>query len=178
MKILILWLCLISVNVNAGLKELLVQISEEGVQLICQFEGFKEFPYLDVGGVPSIGFGTAYYDVNTRVTMKDPPISQSEAIDLLETNVNMKCEPITDMLVYPVNQNQFDALCSFAYNIGITALKNSTLLSLLNKGDVSGAADQFLLWSHVNGVTVPGLLNRRVAERALFLKGETYASTN
>ena len=178
MKILILWLCLISANVNAGLKELLVKISEEGIQLIAQFEGFRQDPYQDVAGVWTIGFGITFYDIHTPVTMADPPITEADAVNLLETNVGLKCASITDLVTVPLTQNQFDALCSFVYNLGFTAFKNSTLLEELNKSNYAGAADEFLLWDHSGGKVVPGLLTRRQAERSLFLKAGKYASTN
>ncbi|KQD16250.1 lysozyme [Acinetobacter baumannii] len=70
----------------------------------------------------------------------------------------------------PLTQNQFDALVSLAYNIGSGAFKGSTLLKLLNKGDYKGAADQFLVWNKAGGKVMKGLVRRREAERALFLK--------
>ena len=70
----------------------------------------------------------------------------------------------------PLTQNQYDALVSLSYNIGSNAFKNSTLLKKLNSGDYKGAAEQFLVWNKVNSKRVQGLVNRREAERNLFLK--------
>lgn len=78
-----------------------------------------------------------------------------------------------------ITQNQFDALCSLSYNIGLPALASSTLLKLLNAGNYSGAADQFLVWNHVNGLVCNGLSNRRTFERSWFLETpaiETHAA--
>ena len=72
-------------------------------------------------------------------------------------------------MTVPLTQNQFDALVSLTYNIGSGAFNNSTLLKL-NKGDYQGAADQFLVWNKADGKVMKGLVRRREAERALFLK--------
>nr|WP_262983078.1 lysozyme [Chromobacterium amazonense] len=67
-----------------------------------------------------------------------------------------------------LRQNQFDALVSFSYNLGLGSLQNSTLLRLLNQGDYAGAAGQFILWDKAGGKVLPGLQRRRAAEQALF----------
>lgn len=77
---------------------------------------------------------------------------------------------VNESVTVPINQNQFDALVSLTYNIGSGAFKNSTLLKKLNKGDYQGAADQFLVWNKAGGKVMKGLVRRREAERALFLK--------
>ncbi len=81
-------------------------------------------------------------------------------------------EAAVNMLVtVPLNQNQFDALVSFTYNVGEGHLESSTLLKLLNQGDYMGAADQFLRWNKVDGQIILGLVRRRHKEQALFLAG-------
>ena len=77
---------------------------------------------------------------------------------------------VNDSVKVPLSQNQFDALVSLTYNIGSTAFKNSTLLKKLNAKDFTGAADQFLRWNKGGGKVLKGLVRRREAERALFLK--------
>jgi lysozyme len=105
--------------------------------------------------------------------MNDPYITQQQATQYLEWQVNQKTAEVEHMIQTCPNQNQFDALVSFAYNEGVNALKTSTLLRLFNSGDSQGAADQFLVWDKVreNGQLVEsdGLLRRRQAERQLFL---------
>ena len=68
-----------------------------------------------------------------------------------------------------LNQNQFDALVSFTYNLGAGALGSSTLLGKLNRGDFEGAADEFPKWNKAGGKVLNGLVKRRAAERSLFL---------
>lgn len=77
---------------------------------------------------------------------------------------------VTRLVTVDLNQNQFDALVSFAYNCGIAGLQSSTLLKKLNKGDYKGAAGQFQYWNHVNGKPVSGLTQRRASEANLFMK--------
>ena len=77
---------------------------------------------------------------------------------------------VNTAVVVPINQNQFDALVSLTYNIGIKAFKNSTLLKKLNVGDIRGAAAQFDVWINDGGKVVQGLVNRRAVERKLFEK--------
>jgi lysozyme len=72
------------------------------------------------------------------------------------------------MITSQVNQNQFDALVSFTYNLGVGALHGSTLLHLVNQSDFTNAANEFPKWDHAGGVVVAGLLRRRLAEQTLF----------
>lgn len=144
-------------------------INQAGLNLIEQFENCKLEPYLDSVGVPTIGIGTTHYPDGTAVTMNDPPISKADAYSFLQNHLLMDCKVVSDVVKVPVNDNQFAALVSFTYNLGVGALTSSTLLKKLNSGDVKGAADQFLKWNHAGGVIVLGLTRRRQAERALFL---------
>lgn len=145
-----------------------MQLSSNGLQLIKSFEGFKASPYLDSADIPTIGFGTISYPDGTRVTMDDSDITEVQAEQYLMYQINQKTSSINNMLTVPVTQNQFDSLCSFAYNLGTGALHGSTLLKLLNQGDFDGAAGQFPLWDRAGGVVVAGLQRRRLAEQQLF----------
>jgi lysozyme len=106
--------------------------------------------------------------------MSDPAITQDQALDYLEWQVNQKTAAVNHLVQVSINQNQFDALASFAYNEGVGALQTSTLLRLLNSGDTAGAAAQFLVWDkeRVDGQLVEsdGLLHRRQMEQTLFLQ--------
>lgn len=144
-------------------------INQAGLNLVEQFEGCKLAPYLDSVSIPTIGIGTTHYPDGTAVTMNDKPITKAQAYEFLMKHLQADCDAVSGMVKVVVNDNQFAALVSFAYNVGTGALASSTLLKKLNSGDVEGAANQFLKWDHAGGVVVAGLTRRRQAERALFL---------
>ena len=77
---------------------------------------------------------------------------------------------VNSAVTVPINQNQFDALVSLAYNIGTGAFKESTLIKKLNAGDIRGAADQFDVWVNAGGKRMQGLVNRRAKEKEVFLR--------
>ena len=146
-------------------------INKAGIDLIKSFEGLSLKPYLDSVKVPTIGYGTILYDTGKAVTMQDPAITEDRAVELLTWEVNQKCAGVEKMVTATVNDNEYAALVSFAYNLGLGSLHGSTLLKLLNAGADRGAvADQFLKWNKAGGVEVPGLTRRRQAERSLFLQ--------
>ena len=151
-----------------------MEINQSGIDLIVKYESFSAKPYLDPVGIPTIGYGSTYYEDGTRVKMSDPSISKKRAEILFtyvlsETIINIK-----RYLKVKLTSNQFSAIVSLVYNIGIGNFSTSTLLRLLNKGNFSGAADQFLVWNkaRVNGKlkVLNGLTRRRAEERALFLR--------
>ncbi len=160
-----------------------MSISEKGLQMINAFEGFRAKPYRDVAGVATIGYGSTYYldkhGKRTGVTMKDKPISQPQAKALKERVINADFAPAINLLFADeidkgeLTQNMFDALVSFAYNLGIRSLKGSSIYRHIKRGDYKKAGDSFLLWNkaRVNGRLQPvqGLKNRRKNERELFL---------
>ena len=145
-------------------------ISEHGLSMIEYFEGFRSNPYLCPAGVPTIGFGTTVYPNGTRVTMQDKSISENEARQMLREQVNKLYGDAVNRLVYvPLYQYQFDALSSFTYNLGEGNLKSSTLLKRVNENRHLEAADEFLKWVYANGEVMQGLVNRREAERKMYL---------
>ncbi len=144
-------------------------INQAGLNLIEQFEGCKLKPYLDPVGIPTIGIGTTRYPDGKAVTMKDAPITKAQAYEYLKKHLDGDCTAVSGLVKVEINENQFAALVSFAYNVGRSALSSSTLLKKLNSGDMRGAADQFLRWDHAGGKVLLGLTRRRQAERALFL---------
>lgn len=147
-----------------------MNIGDRGLDLIRAFEGFRAEPYLDAVGVPTIGYGSTYYPDGQRVRLTDPPISEPEARRLMQATLAEFEDGIADALQVEVTQSQFDALVCWAFNIGVSAAQNSTLMKKLNSGDYFGAADQFLRWNKAGGVVLRGLSRRRAAERALFLE--------
>ena len=147
-----------------------MNIGDRGLDLIRAFEGFRADPYLDAVGVPTIGYGSTYYPDGQRVRLTDPPISEPEARRLMQATLAEFEDGISAALRVGVTQSQFDALICWAFNIGVSAAQNSTLMKKLNSGDYFGAADQFLRWNKAGGVVLSGLSRRREAERALFLE--------
>lgn len=142
----------------------MMQLSLQGEALIKSFEALRLAAYLDQGGVPTIGWGHTGPEVKMGLTC-DP--SSAEA--WFRADTAGACKAINRLVDVAITQSQFDALVSFTFNVGIGALTGSTLLRLLNGGDTTGAADQFLAWDKVSGVQNAGLSRRRAAERALFL---------
>lgn len=148
----------------------ITKTSPAGVELIKEFEAFRSKPYLDrKSGVPTIGYGATYYPNGLRVTLNDPPITMEVATKMLSDmlpHYELEVDSCTTDLI---NQNQFDALVSFAYNVGASALKRSTLLKRINANvnDPSIKA-QFLRWNMDEGEVNPGLTRRRKREAELY----------
>lgn len=148
-----------------------MKISNNGIELIKQFEGLSLKPYLDAVNIPTIGFGNTFYEDGTKVTLKDKPITEQRATELLEFIANKTFgENINKVVKVPLNQNQFDALVSFSYNIGNKNFNWSTLLKKLNQSDYEGCSLEFGRWNQANGKILNGLVLRRQKERELFLK--------
>ena len=146
-------------------------ISKVGIDLIKSFEGCYLKAYKCPAGVWTIGWGTTE-PIDGVKPHEGMVITQKQADELLIKNLKGYENAVNEYVTYSINQNQFDALVSFAYNCGNGALKTSTLLKKLNAGDVHGAANEFLRWNKANGKVLNGLTRRREAERKLFLQEE------
>lgn len=144
-------------------------ISKTGIDLISSFEGIRLNAYDDGVGVWTIGIGTTVYP-NGVIVKKGDKCTLEQALKYLQHDLKSFEKTVNESVKVPLSQNQFDALVSLAYNIGSGAFKNSTLLKKLNAKDYAGAADQFLVWNKGGGKVLKGLVRRREAERALFLK--------
>lgn len=135
-------------------------------------EGGK--PYLkaipDTNGYWQIGFGSTWnYRLNRWVQPGDT-ITEAESLQWLRNEIAEKAALIKRVVRVPINDNQFAALVSLAYNIGSSAFSGSTLLSLLNAGyPKQTVANQFDVWNKAGGVVLPGLVARRQQEKQLFL---------
>lgn len=146
-----------------------MHVSPSGVDLICNFEGLRLKAYDDGVGVWTIGFGTTKYPNGIRVKKGDTcTLDQAKAY--MQNDLKSFEQTVNNTVKVPLNQNQFDALVSLAYNIGTNAFSKSTLVKKLNSNDIRGAADQFDLWVNAGGERMQGLVNRRAKEKALFLK--------
>lgn len=139
---------------------------EKGVQLICQFEGLRLERYRDAVGLWTIGYGHLILKEEMEKLTK---ISTGEAKQILRKDLKRTEEGVKKVLTRSVTQNQFDALVSFAFNLGVGNLKKSTLLKKVNMGDIEGAALQFKSWNKAGGKVLAGLTRRRDAEMKLFL---------
>ena len=146
-----------------------MKISEKGLNLIKEFEGLVLKPYKDAVGIPTIGYGNTYYEDGRKVSLSDPAITEERATELLKMVVKRYEDAINRYVQVPITQNQFDALVSFAYNVGDENVSKSTLMKLLNRKQYTQAADQLLRWNKAGGKTLKGLTRRRQAERTLFL---------
>ncbi len=146
-----------------------MRISQRGVNLIKKFEGFRAKPYLCSAGVATIGYGSTYYENGVRVKLTDPPIDRIWAEQLLR-NVLVHYEREVDAVTTDlITQNQFDALTSFTYNVGITNFRKSTLLQLVNSNYRDPKIrTQFLRWDKAGGRVIEGLKKRREIEANLY----------
>ena len=140
------------------------QINERGLRLIESFEQLRLTPYDDGYGFRTVGWGH-------RMQPTDPyrTLTQQEADSLLYLDLRVAEEGMEQVLEEPANDNQFAALVSLAFNCGVRAISNSTLIQLFNEGRPLAAAEQFLRWNKVGGIESRGLTRRRQAERELFL---------
>ena len=148
-----------------------MQTSDKGIALIKGFEGCRLTAYPDpgTGGAPwTIGYGWTY-PVDGKPINPGMKIDQATADRLLKTGLVSYENDVLKLVKVKLTQNQFDALVSFAYNVGSRALSTSTLLKKLNAGDIKGAADEFLRWNKSGKEVLPGLTKRRKVERDVFL---------
>lgn len=141
-----------------------MKISQKGIDIIKNFEGLELKSYKDSVGVLTIGYGSTGQHVSPGMT-----VTKEQAEQLLKKDLERFEKGVSDLVKVPLNQNQFDALCSFAFNLGIGNLKSSTLLKKLNASDYIGASKEFERWNRAGGKVLAGLTRRRIAERDLFL---------
>lgn len=146
-----------------------MKTSQNGINLIKSFEDLKLESYKCPAGIWTIGYG---HTANVKPNQK---ISELQADTLLAIDLQRFENAVNNLVAVPLTQNQFDALVSFVFNVGIgdkikkTGFISSTLLTLLNSGDYNGAAEQFKRWNKSKGKVLNGLTHRRKAERELFL---------
>lgn len=140
-----------------------MRCSDAGIALIKEFEGFQPQLYDDLGGKPTVGYGHL-----VRSGESFSRLSESEATSLLCADLVTAEACIEDCVDVALTQNQFDALCSFVFNLGCLKLRGSTLLRYLNKGAYDLAANEFEKWCKCGQNQVDGLLRRRLAEKLLF----------
>lgn len=144
-------------------------INQAGIDLIKKWEGFRAETYRCSAGVLTIGYGTtkaAGVGIDPQPGMR---ITEAEAEEYLRRALEKFAAQIRPAITAPINENEFAAFASLAYNIGPGAFRKSSALKHLNAGDKAKAADAILLWNRAGGKVLKGLQNRRAEERALFL---------
>lgn len=139
-----------------------MRTSERAIAAIKNFEGFRAVAYLDAACKLTIGYGeTLHVEPGQRVT-------EAQADMMLRANVAEIEHQLSMLVKTPLSQGMFDALVDFAYNEGIHALAESTLLKELNAGNLNAAAQEFLRWDEVNGHPNAWQEKRRATEKAWF----------
>ena len=144
-----------------------MKCSEAGLSLIKEFEGCELEAYPDpaTGEEPwTIGYG------HTSGVKKGQVINEEQATEFLRHDIEKAERCIANSVVGAITQGQFDALCSFIFNLGCGAFGKSTLLKCLNNGEDLAAAQEFPRWNRANGRVMAGLTRRRMAEMEMFLR--------
>jgi lysozyme len=137
--------------------------SKSGVTLTEGFEALRLTAYKDIRGRWTIGYGHTGPEVHEGLVW-----TETQAENALANDILWASRVVNRLVVYPITQNEFDALVDFTYNVGAGDFASSTMLKDLNKGDIKNAALQFDLWDHAGGQVVAGLLRRRETELAEF----------
>ena len=152
-------------------------LDNKGYLLIAQFEGLRLKPYLCSAGVPTIGYGSTFYPSGRKVTMRDKPITQETAFWMLKQVANMFAKDVDSLVKSNINQNQFNALVSFAFNLGSDidadnipeGLGDSRLLRRVNANpNDPEIAREFVKWNKAGGRVLDGLTKRRLKEAELY----------
>ena len=139
-----------------------MNISNTGIDLIKHFEGCETEAYLCPAGVPTIGYG------HIKGVQMGDVITETQAHEMLVEELDEYESYINDLVTVGLNQNQFDAMVSWVYNLGGGNLRASTLLKVLNSGNYAGVPEQIMRWNKAGGKVLEGLTRRRQAEADLF----------
>ncbi|MFO0089537.1 MAG: lysozyme [bacterium] len=144
-------------------------LNDKGYQLIAKHEGLRLSPYLCPANVPTIGYGNTFYPSGKKVTMQDKPITQATAMWMLKETANKFATDVDRLVTSNITQNQFNALVSFAFNLGSAALGRSTLLRKVNLNPKDPSITQeFMKWNKAGGRVLSGLTKRRAEEASLY----------
>ena len=154
-----------------------MQVGQSGKKLFQEWEGLELNEYLDSGGAPTIGVGhlmtrsermSGKIMINGKGVVYRNGLTVQQCWDLLDQDLDFAEASVNSMVKVSLNQNQFDALVSFIFNVGESAFRNSTLLKVLNAGHFDQVPTQLRRWIRDNGKVVKGLVNRREKEIALW----------
>jgi lysozyme len=144
-------------------------LDNKGYLFITKHEGLSLKPYLCPAKIPTIGYGNTYYSDGKRVTLLDKEITKQQAFEMFKEIANRFGKRVDELVTSNINQNQFNSLVSFAYNVGTGNFSSSTLLKKVNKNpnDLT-IKDEFLRWNKAGGKVINGLTNRRNEEADLY----------
>lgn len=146
--------------------------SDKAVEIIKYFEGFRAKPYYCSAGVPTIGYGTTTYPTGEKVKITDKAINGLIASEILKWHIIEKVhKPLMKLIDRDkLNQNQYDSLVSFCYNVGIGAFKGSTLRKVIleDPNNFDAIEVQFMRWNKAGGKVIDGLISRRKKEFLLY----------
>ena len=140
-----------------------MEISDKGIKLIKEFEGLELISYLCPAKVWTIGYG------HIKGVQEGMEWTEEQAEEALKEEIVGYCKYVEEYVKVPLNQNQFDALVSWTYNLGPTSLKKSTMLKVLNKGNYDEVPEQIKRWNKARGQVLNGLVRRRDTEAELFV---------
>ncbi|OHC76314.1 MAG: muraminidase [Rhodospirillales bacterium RIFCSPLOWO2_12_FULL_58_28] len=143
-------------------------MTDQGLALIKRFEGFSATPYLCPAGWWTIGWGAIHGLDGQPVTAATPPVTEEEAETLLRRDVAVAERAVLRLVNIPLADGRFDALASFAFNLGGGALQRSTLRRKVNREEHDDAPDEFRKWVWGGGRKLPGLIRRREAEARIY----------
>lgn len=156
-----------------------MKISANGLKFLREVEGFDHRVYNDVAGYPTIGVGhlltkqesmTGKIIIGNDAVRYENGLTNEQVDGLLDQDLDQFEDAVNRLVKVDLSQNEFDALVSFAFNVGVSAFRNSTLLRKLNAGDKSEVPHQLRRWNKAGGKIVPGLVNRREKEIKLWGK--------
>jgi lysozyme len=142
----------------------MMRASENGIALICEYEGFSATVYRDAAGLPTIGYG---HLIRAGECFAEP-LSEVAARALLRQDVAVAEQAVAKFITAPLTQNQCDALVSFTFNLGGGVLQRSTLRRVLNRGEYDAVPREMMRYVWAGGRKLPGLIRRRAAEANLF----------
>jgi lysozyme len=146
-----------------------MKLDESGYKLIQEFEGLSLVPYLCSAKVATIAYGSTFYPSGKKVTMQDAPISLATAKWMLKETADKFATDVDKLIKSKLTQNQFNAIVSFAFNLGLTSLGRSTLLKKVNANPSDPTiAAEFAKWNKAGGKVLNGLTKRRAKEAKLY----------
>lgn len=144
------------------------RVTPTGLALVKKFEGFRAKPYRCPAGKWTVGHGSTVDGNGRQVTPATPAITEEEAARLLARDLDVAAQGVLRLVTMPLTDRQLDALASFAFNVGLGRFEHSTLRALVNAGNHAAVPAELLKWTRANGRILPGLVQRRKAEAALY----------